>query len=137
MDTYNFALHPNNHQPSGHMNYLRMDNAYLDLNLKYDPPKNIEPFFLNLVKWMRSLPPFMRKNLLRKIIKLSNLTEEQQKILIILEWTMNLEHDGSAGSLFNQVCEINNKKFHNIQIWATSYNFLNISNGVGGLHYST
>lgn len=133
METYNFALHPNNHQPSGHMNYSRMDDAYLDLK----PPKNIEGLFLNLVKWMRSLPPFMRKNLLREIIKLTHLTEEQQKILIILEWTMNLEHDGSAGSLFNQVCEMNKTKYRNIEIWGTSYNFLNISNGNGGLQYST
>ena len=146
MENYPFSLIPETYQPSGHVNYSRLERQYLDFEPQlplteitfYD--KNNEATMsarqcIHLVRWLKSLPHYMRKHLIQDIMTLCGETGSMMKMLSILEWTINLEHQVSAESLFVKVYVMERTKFHSemktMKIWATSYNAMRWMDGGG------
>jgi hypothetical protein len=116
---YSFALRPEEFQPSGTCNFSRIDNAYLELNLKK---------FLGPVSYVATVPAADAAADVRlpyySIANPGAQTSQEQKGT----WS------STKGTLTPATWQEGNKL--NLYAYAVSYNVLKIVSGRGGLAYS-
>ena len=125
--------------------------------------------YIHLTRWLKNMPYYMRKHLIENIVILNNtplnntqlnnndqtMTDDtigqkikreqikaEMKMVHILEWLLNLQHEMSAEALFAMIYVLyentnNTNNTNNILCYWVGYNALRIMSGDCSLRYST
>ncbi len=114
---YSFALRPEEFQPSGTCNFSRIDNAYLELNLKK---------FLGPVNYLATVPASSAASTVR--LPYYSIADPGTEAIQQGVWS------STKGTITQPTWKTDNKL--NLYAYAVSYNVLKIVSGRGGLAYS-